>query len=98
MMDFDPENYRQLLSIADENGLQLADSRVRTANSTERSSHLLREIDPHSQLVAYYRVWIHLSGKPPFKEQRGWEKYAPDGRLLDREVRYSQQPSGAVLH
>ncbi len=97
-MDINPDTYRQLLAIVEQHELVLADSRVRIDNSTERQSHLLREVDAEQNLIAHYRVYIHQSGKPPFREQRGWEKFSPEGKLLDREVRYKEQPTGTQLH
>jgi len=97
-MAIDPQDYRKVLCVKDTHQLELADTRIRTANKVERRSHLLRELDAEHNLVAHYRIWTHHSGVPPFKEQRGWEKYAPDGTLLDREVRYSQQPVGTLIH
>jgi len=97
-MDFNPEDYRDVLSVTQTHQLVIADSRVRVANKVERRSHLLRELDPTHRLIAYYRVWTHQSCIPPFKEQHGWEKYAPDGALLDREVRYHEQPPDVLVH
>lgn len=97
-MEFDTETYRDLLSIADNHILELADSLIKEERSEARESHLLREINRDRTLVAHYRVWICQSGVAPFREQRGWEKYSPDGILMDREVRYSQQPEGTTLH
>ncbi len=54
-----------------------------------RSSLMYQELTAAHQLVAHYRVWMHLSDGTPQRLQNGWEKYSPDGVLLDREVRYS---------
>ena len=97
-MEFDTKAYRELLSIDENHTLELTDSRINEAGSEARQSHLLRETNPCAALVAHYRVWFCQSTKAPFREQRGWEKYDPDGTLLDREVRYSEQPEGTRLH
>ncbi|MBX2825512.1 MAG: hypothetical protein KTR33_12335 [Gammaproteobacteria bacterium] len=97
-MSFDPDNYRELLSVAADHTLELAHSHLPDSTSEERESHLLRELDDTSRVVAHYRVWTRQSLKPPYRRQRGWEKYSSDMTLLDREIRYSMPEPGITLH
>jgi len=97
-MSIDPDSYRQLLSVADDHTLELAHSHVPNSSTEERESHLLRERDGHLRVVAHYRVWTKQSLRPPYRRQRGWEKYSTAMKLLDREIRYSLPENGATVH
>ncbi|MBX2883786.1 MAG: hypothetical protein KTR32_27785 [Granulosicoccus sp.] len=97
-MPLDPETYRHLLAVDTAHTLELADSRVKDKSGVEQESHLLRELDADHNIVAHYRVWTHQSLKPPYRRQRGWEKYSPGMTLLDREIRFSTPENGNTLH
>lgn len=58
----------------------------------------LDERDAEHRLVARYRTWHNRGLKPPYRQQLGWERYALDGALLDREVRYSKRDSTDYVH
>lgn len=99
-MDINPNKYRNLLAIKSGHLLELADSKRTSAEAGERESHLFKELNDNQELVAHYRVWNHQSNRPPFRLQKGWEKYSPTGELLIREVRYSrlQEDDSVTLH
>jgi len=96
-MDINPNKYRNLLAIKSGHLLELADSKITSENSGERESHLFKELDSDQTLVAHYRVWEQQSSRPPFRGQKGWEKYSPSGELLIREVRYSRLQEDDVV-
>jgi len=97
-MAFDPEPLRKRLSIAAAHTLEVADTKLKVQPGSERESHLLYERDALLRIVAHHRVWTRQSLTPPYRRQRGWEKYSPSMTLLVREVRYSLPEDGATLH
>ena len=63
-----------------------------------RDTRWFDEHDAQSRLVACYRSWFERSLRAPFGGELGWERFSPDGRLLDREVRRSTPASVRALH
>ena len=92
-----PDQCRSLLDIDADHALVIIDRFNRASADLARESCLLHELGDNQNLVAFYRVWVHRSLNHPFRSQRGWEKYSPDGKLLDREIRYSRQPTSETL-
>ncbi len=56
------------------------------------------EKDNNNQTIARYRTWRTTALLPPYRTQTGWERYTPDGKLLAREVRYSEHRNTQCLH
>ncbi len=88
---------RALLTIDTDHALVIIDQFTRASANLARESCLLHELGDDQTLIAFYRVWVHRSLCHPFRAERGWEKYSPSGKLLDREVRYSRQPATETL-
>lgn len=97
-MSVDTESFRLLLAVDATHTLEIADSHILDKRGMEQESHLLLERDSDNKLIAHYRVWTHQSLKPPYRRQRGWEKYTPGMTLLDREIRFSTPENGNTLH
>lgn len=87
------QQLRQIFAICSEHVIELSDARERISPSGERCSLFYREKDSSDKLVACYRVWTQQSSTPPFRCRSGYEKYTPDGSLLDREMRFSEAPA-----
>ena len=90
--------FRALLDIPAEHQLTLSGSRRETRNGSEYESHWFEERNAARQPIARYRSWTRQSLRPPYRKQKGWERYSPKGELLDREVRYSRRPNTDYLH
>jgi len=56
------------------------------------------EQDEQMRIVARYRSWSNQAMQPPYRAQLGWERYSPNGTLLEREVRYSKPELTDYLH
>lgn len=56
------------------------------------------EKDDKDNVVARYRSWTNQAIQPPYRMQIGWERYSPNGTLLEREVCYSKRASTDYLH
>ena len=56
------------------------------------------EKDDKDCVVARYRSWSNQAKRPPFRAQIGWERYSPNGTLLEREVRYAKRDDTDTLH
>jgi len=56
------------------------------------------EKDQQHRTIARYRSWSNQATEAPFRTQIGWERYSPEGALLDREVRYAKQDGNTTLH
>ncbi len=56
------------------------------------------EQDDQKRVVARYRSWSNQAKLPPYRAQLGWERYSPEGTLLEREVRYSKRDTNDTLH
>lgn len=61
-------------------------------------THWFDEYDADAQLVARYRGWFNDGLEAPWRQQLGWERYAPDGTLEVREVRYTTREAADRVH
>jgi len=50
------------------------------------------------EIVARYRSWSNQGMQAPFRTQLGWERYTPDGELLEREVKYAKAELENPVH
>lgn len=67
-------------------------------NESVKETQWYAAYDTNSILVARFRSWTRQAQKPPYKHQIGWEKFTPEGRLIEREVRYDRLTQGSYLH
>jgi len=82
-------HWPRLFGIADDHVLTLA-SECRSENvRAQRCTRWFVERDADARIVARYRSWTSRARQAPWRDQLGWERYAPDGALLVREVRYA---------
>lgn len=56
------------------------------------------EKDEQQRIVARYRSWCNQNRQPPYRSQVGWERYTPDGTLLEREVVHGKLDDTAIVH
>lgn len=56
------------------------------------------EKDADNRVVARYRSWSNQGTEAPYRLQLGWERYTPDGALLEREVKYASRKHNDALH
>jgi len=87
-----------LLDLPDNHSIELMSSSKVERDSVVYETQWLNEHDDSRQLVARFRIWANRSLKPPYRKQRGWEKFSLNGALLDREVRYSKRDDMTYLH
>ena len=88
----------ELFDVPEGHTLKLASSKTIERNSVVHETRWLDELDAGSRLIARFRTWTSRSLKPPYRRQRGWEKFSVSGDLLDREVRYSKRDDMSYLH
>ena len=94
----DERDYAALFGVDGSHALTFS-ARERVARQgTVRETCWLEERDADARLVARYRTWFDRSSCPPYRTRLGWERFSPDGRLLDREVRYSTRAAASALH
>ena len=91
-------DYAALFEVPETHTLRLSRSARTRRGEHSYETRWMEERDARSRLVARYRTWLNRSSQAPYRTQFGWERYAPDGTLLDREVRYSTRASVAALH
>ena len=96
--DTDAQNHAELFDVPEGHTLKLISSKRVERNSVVYETQWLNELDPDYRLVARFRTWTNRSLKPPYRRQRGWEKFSASGDLLDREVRYSKRDDMSYLH
>jgi len=91
-------DYALLVGLDEAHTLELA-THTRTGDD-DRSGETrwLAERDPDARLVARYRTWSTRSRRAPYRSESGWERWSLDGRLLDREVRYSTRAERLALN
>lgn len=56
------------------------------------------EKDEQKRIVARYRSWSNQGMHAPYRLQLGWERYTPEGMLMEREVRYATRDDKDALH
>ena len=95
---FDALSSTELFDVPEGHTLKLASSKTVERNSVMCEIRWLDELDSGCRLVARFRTWTNRSLKPPYRRQRGWEKFSVSGNLLDREVRYSKRDDMSYLH
>ncbi len=81
---------REVFDIADNNHIELCDTRKRTMSSGYRTSQFYKETDSTDRVVARYRVWTSSQSSNVTRIQTGFEKFSSKGELQDREVRYCE--------
>ena len=94
----DGTDYAALVGLDATHTLELASRSRRRIGPTVRETRWLDERDADARLVARYRTWFVRSARPPYRSELGWERFSPDGELLDREVRYATRASRLALH
>jgi len=87
--------WTRLFDIAADHRLQLDSERQVDQRGTRRCTRWFVERDAQSRIVARYRSWTSTASVAPHRQQLGWERYAPDGTLLVREVRYARAERAA---
>lgn len=93
-----PQSYKQMFNLPKEHRLTITSHRQIEQNSTVFKTSWFDEHDEEENLIAQFRAWTNQSLKPPYRKQRGWERFSLSGELLDREVRYSKRPTNDYLH
>ena len=106
-MIFERDPHR-LFGVPRAHALTLVGRTERERAGRVREVRWFAETDPVGRPIARYRCWdervrARASGAPasarraaggPYREL-GWERYGPDGDLLDREVRRAPHPRDA---
>jgi len=71
----------------------------RQQNNTLYETCWYVETDESRRVVARYRSWSNQGMIAPYRIQLGWERYTPEGMLLEREVKYDlHEPTANALH
>lgn len=91
-------DYRALFAVRDNHTLSVSSTRSASRDGSVFETLWLNERDAHKRLIARYRTWTNQSLSPPYRSQRGWERYSPTGDLLDREIRYTRRDTMEYVH
>lgn len=99
-MDIDTSihDFEQWVGLSQSHSLTLSRTHLETRDHTVFEVQWLEERNEDEILVARYRSWTNQSQRPPYRKQKGWERFSVKGQLLDREVLYSKRDTNDWLH
>lgn len=64
------------------NSLVLTDSKSEQRKGMDNDDKYYDELASDGAVVAKYHVWHHLNIYPPQRVDEGWQKTAPDGKVV----------------
>ena len=96
-MIFERDPHR-LFGVPRAHALTLVGRTERVRAGRMREVRWFAETDARGRGVARYRCWDERAASDDAYRELGWERYAPDGTLVDREVRRARGAEAVSVH